>query len=232
MLSDLENWNNLFILRRNAKATSEEVRCRLDTVGEFHLGEMCNKFMCGSLVMPHTSRNSNASGKASSRTRKSTLSPAKAKKENTAATGLRNRRPTLSTGSQTLFATVDGTLGSILGIDARTAAFFSTLERAMARSIKPVADLSHDEFRTFDADRRIHPAHGFVDGDLVESFLDLDQGTMQRVVKEMNRDGGWEIESHANTIDVDEEGYITPENNVMLLVEDVLAMVEEMTMFH
>ena len=227
-----ENWNNLFILRRNAKATSEEVRCRLDTVGEFHLGEMCNKFMCGSLVMPHTSRNSNASGKASSRTRKSTLSPAKAKKENTAATGLRNRRPTLSTGSQTLFATVDGTLGSILGIDARTAAFFSTLERAMARSIKPVADLSHDEFRTFDADRRIHPAHGFVDGDLVESFLDLDQGTMQRVVKEMNRDGGWEIEAHANTIDVDEEGYITPENNVMLLVEDVLAMVEEMTMFH
>ena len=227
-----ENWNNLFILRRNAKATSEEVRCRLDTIGEFHLGEMCNKFMCGSLVMPHTSRNINVGGKAPSRTRKSTASPAKVKRENTVATGLRNRRPTLSIGSQTLFATVDGTLGSILGIDARTAAFFSTLERAMARSIKPVADLSHDEFRTFDADRRIHPAHGFVDGDLVESFLDLDRGTMQRVVKEMNRDGRWEIEMHTKTMDVDDEGDITPENNVMLLVEDVLAMVEEMTMFH
>jgi len=243
MLSDSiylgsENWNNLFVLRRNAKAASEEVRCRLDTIGEFHLGEMCNKFMCGSLVMPHTSSTSasaSASGKPSSRTRKSASSPAtKTKKESKTAAGSRARRPNVSIGSQTLFATVDGTLGSILGIDARTAAFFTTLERAMARTIPPVGDFSHEEFRTFDAERRVHPAHGFVDGDLVESFLDLDRGTMQAVVKAMNNDGGWDIETHAKSKDIDDDndGNIASENNIVLLVEDVLAMVEEMTMFH
>ena len=226
-----ENWNNLFVLRRNAKASSEEVRCRLDTIGEFHLGEMCNKFICGSLVMPHTSNSS--SGSAAQRSRKSTASPTKAKKENVAPGGLRTRRPNVCVGSQTLFATVDGTLGSILGIDARTAAFFSTLERAMARKIQPVGDFSHEEFRTFEAERRVHPAHGFVDGDLVESFLDLDRLTMQGVVKEMNRDGGWELETHTKNKDTDDEvGELAGENSIILTVEDVLAMVEEMTMFH
>lgn len=104
----------------------------------------------------------------------------------------------------------------------------------MARTIPPVGDFSHEEFRTFDAERRVHPAHGFVDGDLVESFLDLDRGTMQAVVKAMNNDGGWDIETHAKSKDIDDDndGNIASENNIVLLVEDVLAMVEEMTMFH
>jgi DNA damage-binding protein 1 len=33
-----ENWNYLF-----AKAQSKEIRCQLDTVGEFRLGRKCNK---------------------------------------------------------------------------------------------------------------------------------------------------------------------------------------------
>ncbi|KAL3805655.1 hypothetical protein HJC23_005899 [Cyclotella cryptica] len=48
-----ESFNNLFILRHNANASSEEARVRLDTVGEYHLGEMPNKFMGGSLIMPN-----------------------------------------------------------------------------------------------------------------------------------------------------------------------------------
>ena len=74
-------------------------------------------------------------------------------------------------GSQTLFGTVDGTLGSILGLDGPTAAFFSTLERCMERVIQPVGNFSHQQFRAFSAEQRIHPSHGFVDGDLCESFL-------------------------------------------------------------
>merc|ERR1711935_881508 len=62
-----ENWNNLFVLKRNAKAQNEEVRCRLDTVGEFHLGEMCNKFMSGSLVMPSNSGTESSSRGGSGR---------------------------------------------------------------------------------------------------------------------------------------------------------------------
>jgi DNA damage-binding protein 1 len=135
-----------------------------------------------------------------------------------------------------LYATVDGTLGAILGLDARTAAFFKTLERAMAKTITPIGDFGHAEYRAFDAERRVHPSHGFVDGDMVESFLDLDRDSMEMVVKEVNRDGGWDIDSftlrrNQHGDDEDEDGEDL-ENQLALTVEDVLAMVEEMTMFH
>jgi DNA damage-binding protein 1 len=143
------------------------------------------------------------------------------------------------TGSQTLFGTVDGTLGVILGLDGPTAAFFSTLERAMAKTIRPVGDFDHQLYRACQTERRIHPAHGFVDGDLVESFLDLDRGTMDAVVNEMNRDGGWEVDDaiavrstdHGNN-NTDGAAAAETETPPELSVDDVLAMVEEITMLH
>lgn len=226
-----ENWNHLFVLRRNTKASNEEVRCRLDTIGEFHLGEMCNKFMCGSLIMPHSTSSSAGRRKVALRM----TSPTKGgSREGKVPAATRAFRPTVTIGTRTLFATVDGTLGSILGLDARTTAFFKTLERAMAKTIPPVGDFGHDEFRAFNCERRVHPSHGFVDGDLVESFLDLDRPCMEAVVKELNRDGGWDIDNFAvrNQIGDDDEADEAMENELELSVEDVLAMVEEMTMFH
>ena len=226
-----ENWNHLFVLRRNIKASSEEVRCRLDTIGEFNLGEMCNKFMCGSLIMPHSTSSSAGRRKVALRM----MSPNKGgSREGKVPAASRAFRPTVVIGTQTLFATVDGTLGSILGLDARTTAFFKTLERAMAKTITPVGDFGHDEFRAFNCERRVHPSHGFIDGDLVESFLDLDRPSMEAVVKELNRDGGWDIDNFAvrNQIGDDDGADEAMENELELSVEDVLAMVEEMTMFH
>jgi hypothetical protein len=262
-----ENWNNLFVLRRNTKAQSEEVRCRLDTVGEFHLGEMCNKFMSGSLVMPSsTNTNTNNSGSSGSNTiigggdsqsgtgavRRSLASPKKASASSdnnsgskvaasasavSPAAAMRTKRPAVTIGSQTLFGTVDGTLGVILGLDGPTAAFFSCLERSMQRVIVPVGNFSHQQFRAFNAEQRIHPSHGFVDGDLVESFLDLDKNTMKLVVQQMNRDGGWEIDDSsfaagANEKEEDATVGMDDDQRPELSVDDVLAVVEEMTMLH
>jgi len=234
-----ENWNNLFVLRRNTKATSEEVRCRLDTVGEFHLGEMVNKFMSGSLVMPANSHESSSSSSANRNRRRPLASPVKgdlsASPMASSGTISRSRRPTLTIGSQTLFGTTEGTLGAILGLDGPTTAFFSCLERAMQKVVQPVGNFSHQRFRAFNAEQRQHPSHGFVDGDFVESFLDLDRSSMEQVVKEMNRDGEWESDDSAYTAagrieagDAMEDGSCRPE----LLIDDVLALVEEMTMMH
>jgi DNA damage-binding protein 1 len=249
-----ENWNNLFCLRRNKAASAEEIRCRLDTIGEFHLGEMCNKFMSGSLIMPVSSSSSNNS--SNRRTSRRTATPQKKWSESspknsnsaastsaTSAPASRVRRPIVITGSQTLFGTVDGTLGVILGLDGRTAAFFSTLERAMAKTIRPVGDFDHQLYRACQTERRIHPAHGFVDGDMVESFLDLDRGTMDAVVNEMNRDGGYEVDdatavvrtttttSAADRTDAADAAE-TDAPPSELTVDDVLAMVEEISMLH
>lgn len=239
-----ENWNNLYILRRNTKATSEEIKCRLDTVGQYHLGESVNKFISGSLTMAQASSASSVSASSGGGiTRRGSPSKMISKDSSlsTSSSPLRVRRPVVKIGSQTLFATVDGTLGSILGLDARTAAFFTTMERAMAKHVTPVGNLSHAEFRTFSVEQRIHPAQGFVDGDLVESFLDMDRKTMQIIVQAMNRDGGWEIEQHDpnkklenedDSADLESSNSNQQQQQQLLSVEDVVAMVEEMTMFH
>lgn len=215
-----ENWNNLFCLRRNTASTSAEVQCRLETVGEFHLGEMCNKFLQGSLVMPVSSSKS-----------KQRATPESPSKSNRVAA----RRPPVTTGSQTLFGTVDGTLGVILGLDGKTAMFYSCLERAMSTTIKSVGDLDHRLFRAVQANQRVHPAHGFIDGDLIESFLDLDQALMEKVVTEMNRDGGWEADDEDTAMIPVRENSSGNEADLErgdLSVEDVVTMVEEMTMLH
>jgi len=241
-----ENWNNLFCLRRNTASQSEEIRCRLDTIGEYHLGEMCNKFMCGSLVMPVSSSNAGSGNSATSKHRRRMAgSPQKKKAASSpgkASAGGSGRRAVVVTGSHTLFGTVDGTLGVILGLDGRTAAFFGTLERAMAQVIRPVGDLSHSRYRSVEAEHRVHPAHGFVDGDLVESFLDLDRTTMEAIVAEMNRDGGWEVDEsvlRTGSATASASGGKEPgtddgmdEDRPELTVDDVLAMVEEMAMMH
>jgi DNA damage-binding protein 1 len=46
-----ENYYNLFTLRKNTDATTDEERARLEVVGEFHLGDLVNRFRHGSLVM-------------------------------------------------------------------------------------------------------------------------------------------------------------------------------------
>ncbi|CAJ1931101.1 unnamed protein product [Cylindrotheca closterium] len=231
-----ENWNNLFVLKRNAKAQNEEVRCRLDTVGEFHLGEMCNKFMSGSLVMPSNS-GTEASARSGSRRRSSILaSPMKRGSVSGKVAGsqgaLRTRRPGVAIGSQTLFGTVDGTLGVILGLDGPTAAFFSCMQRSLQTAVTPVGNFNHQQFRAFNAEQRIHPSHGFVDGDLIESFLDLDKSTMQKVVDEMNRDGGWEVDESSLVSNDKNDSDMKDADRVDLMLEDVLAVVEEMTMLH
>jgi DNA damage-binding protein 1 len=74
-----------------------------------------------------------------------------------------------------------------------------------------------------------------VDGDLVESFLDLDKSTMELVVQQMNKDGAWDTtnstftggeEKSSDAVDIDDG------NRLELSVDDVLAVVEEMTMLH
>ena len=186
-----ENWNNLFVLRRNVDATLEEVRCRLDTQGEYHLGEMVNKFERGSLVM-RTGDDGNSQ---------------------------------ISVGSHTLYGTVDGSIGCVLGLGALDFAFFRSLERCMASEVIGIGGFSHQEFRAFVAERRMHPSRAFVDGDLIESFLDLNRGQMESVISRMNADGGWDVLDDSSEL-------LADQSKKVLTVEEVLSRVEEMSRLH
>jgi DNA damage-binding protein 1 len=52
----------------------------------------------------------------------------------------------------------------------------------MTRIIKPVAKIEHDFWRNFSTERKVEPACNFIDGDLIESFLDLKREKMAEVV--------------------------------------------------
>jgi DNA damage-binding protein 1 len=152
----------------------------------------------------------------------------------------------MTIGSQTLYGTVDGTIGSVLGLGGKTFAFLSALQRAMDAIVRPVGDLSRANFRAWRRDQARHGACGFIDGDWIETFLDLNRPTMERVVGEMNADPRWSIRDDGkgfgdrdsvrqNLMDTDEGMGVDPptsSNARTLSVEDVLGAVEELSMLH
>ncbi|KAL9191600.1 hypothetical protein ACHAXT_001306 [Thalassiosira profunda] len=190
---------------------------------------MVNKLMGGSLVMPSSSSAGSGSGASAD--------------GKMAATEKSSRKIDITIGSQTLYGTVDGTVGTILGLGGKTLASLSALQRAMDAIVRPVGDLSRGHYRAWEQDQRRREACGFVDGDWIETFLDLDGPTMAMVVAEMNRDKRWRIrdegrgfeagsEDPQNMMDADYQGTAATAGASELTVEDVLGAVEELSMMH
>ncbi len=149
--------------------------------------------------------------------------------------------------SQMLYGTVNGTIGSVLSLCGKTYAFLAALQRAMDAIVKPVGDLSHAHYRAWRRDKTRHGACGFINGDWIEKFLDLDRPTMDRVVGEMNADPRWSIcddrkefgardNVRQTLIDTDEGMGTNPPSSASgvrtLSVEDVLGSAEERSMLH
>lgn len=61
--------------------------------------------------------------------------------------------------------------------------FLSDLERSLASVIKGVGKIKHQFWRSYHTEIRTEPSEAFVDGDLIESFLDLSKSDMLAVVE-------------------------------------------------
>lgn len=140
-----ENSYNIYVLRKNSDAATEEERGRLEVVGEYHTGEFINRFRRGSLVMKLP--------------------------DSEVATF-----PTL------LYGTVDGSIGVMATIPQPWFEFLSTLQDAMRKVVRGVGGWDHASFRTFSNERKTSPARGFVDGDLIGSFLDQSKEKQAQIV--------------------------------------------------
>uniref|UniRef100_A0A061SBD9 DNA damage-binding protein 1 n=1 Tax=Tetraselmis sp. GSL018 TaxID=582737 RepID=A0A061SBD9_9CHLO len=148
-----EHGCNLFTVRRNAEAVTDDDRMRLEPVGEMHLGEQVNRFRRGSLVM---------------------------------------RLPDSELGSvpTVLFGTINGVIGVVASLPKATFQKLERLQAALRKVIKGVGGLSHAEWRSFENERKVGSGHPdeqrcFVDGDLIEQFLDLRRDKMEEVAAEM-----------------------------------------------
>ncbi|DAZ92907.1 TPA: LOW QUALITY PROTEIN: hypothetical protein N0F65_013069, partial [Lagenidium giganteum] len=160
---------NLFTVQRNSGAASDEERGRLETVGEYHVGEYINRFRFGSLVM----QNQNQVGSSSSEmvdvgqpqldvaTKKSATSPD-------------------GQHQSMLFGSASGMIGVILPITKEQYQVLVRVQNALNRVIKGVGGFSHKEWRMFENRRSVAEARNFIYGDLVESFLDLSKSEMMK----------------------------------------------------
>ncbi|CAD7703040.1 unnamed protein product, partial [Ostreobium quekettii] len=80
-----------------------------------------------------------------------------------------------------LYATVNGQVGVIASLPEGLYLFLEKLQEALRKVIKGVGALDHKSYRMFQNERRTVDAHHFVDGDLIEMFLDLKREKMDEV---------------------------------------------------
>lgn len=139
-----ENSFNLFTVRKNSDAATDEERGRLEVVGEYHLGEFVNCFRHGSLVMR--------------------LPDSEA-----------SQIPTV------IFGTVNGVIGVIASLPQEQYLFLHKLQQNLVKVIKGVGGLSHEQWRSFSNERKTVDSRNFLDGDLIESFLDLNRNRMEEI---------------------------------------------------
>ncbi|PVD33437.1 hypothetical protein C0Q70_04693 [Pomacea canaliculata] len=91
--------------------------------------------------------------------------------------------------------------------------FLLEVQNRLAQVIKSVGKIEHSFWRSFHTERKTEPAQGFIDGDLIESYLDLSRDKMQEVVQGLQIDDGSGMKRDAT-------------------VDDLVKTVEELTRIH
>lgn len=112
-----------------------------------------------------------------------------------------------------LFGTVNGTIGIVAQLPQELSAFLTQVQAKLSKVIKSVGKIDHSFWRCFSNERRVEPATGFVDGDLIESFLDLPRSSMEEVASGLQIDDGSGMKKECT-------------------VEDLVKNVEELTRIH
>lgn len=152
----------------------------LETVSEWNVGDLIQKFQFGSL---------------------GNIDP-----------DLKSSTPTASTllSSSLLFATVNGAIGIIADLTEERYKLLWHVQNNMTKVIKSIGGFNHSDWRNIAATlERKEERSYFIDGDLIESFLDLTPQQMQQV-----------IDGHNNGKRLDYS------------IEDVCKVVEELMSLH
>jgi len=157
-----EDFGNIFILN-DQSSPGQEPKSKLATSGEYHLSDHINVF-CAST---HN---------------ESQLESADPDLMDSAVNVRVNQRKYNSI----FFGTVNGAIGAIIMLNETMFKFFTVVEKCMKSMLGSISGLSHEDSRMFQNNRRSSPKKNFIDGDLVERFLDLSHEDMQAAMKIIN----------------------------------------------
>ncbi|XP_048886334.1 DNA damage-binding protein 1 [Brienomyrus brachyistius] len=117
------------------------------------------------------------------------------------------------TQGSVLFGTVNGMIGLVTSLSEGWYSLLMDLQNRLNKVIKSVGKIEHSFWRSFHTERKTEQATGFIDGDLIESFLDLGRAKMQEVVSTLQIDDGSGMKREAT-------------------VDEVIKIVEELTRIH
>uniref|UniRef100_A0A669DGL7 DNA damage-binding protein 1 n=1 Tax=Oreochromis niloticus TaxID=8128 RepID=A0A669DGL7_ORENI len=117
------------------------------------------------------------------------------------------------TQGSVLFGTVNGMIGLVTSLSEGWYSLLLDLQNRLNKVIKSVGKIEHKRWRSFHTERKTEQATGFIDGDLIESFLDLGRAKMQEVVSTLQIDDGSGMKREAT-------------------VDEVIKIVEELTRIH
>ncbi|XP_061722151.1 DNA damage-binding protein 1 [Cydia pomonella] len=115
--------------------------------------------------------------------------------------------------SPVLLATVTGAICLVVQLTQELYEFLQQLQERLTHTIKSVGKVPHSFWRSFNTDIKTEPAEGFIDGDLIESFLDLSRDKQKETVKGLQIDDGGGMMRDAT-------------------VDDLVKIVEDLTRIH
>lgn len=84
-----------------------------------------------------------------------------------------------------LYGTTSGAIGLVTQIPPPFYEFLRNLEYKLVSVIKSVGKIEHNFWRSFNTDLKTEACEGFIDGDLIESFLDLNHDKMTEVAAQL-----------------------------------------------
>uniref|UniRef100_A0A9L0ICD7 DNA damage-binding protein 1 n=1 Tax=Equus asinus TaxID=9793 RepID=A0A9L0ICD7_EQUAS len=117
------------------------------------------------------------------------------------------------TQGSVLFGTVNGMIGLVTSLSESWYNLLLDMQNRLNKVIKSVGKIEHSFWRSFHTERKTEPATGFIDGDLIESFLDISRPKMQEVVANLQYDDGSGMKREATA-------------------DDLIKVVEELTRIH
>ena len=148
---------NMFVCHRESGASTDEERQQMAEVGQIHVGDYINVFQHGSLVMQNLGDTRYNVGKVS---RKCFVDTSNASIPHTGSI---------------LFGSVGGAIGLVTQLPQDFFEFLHELQARLTKVIKSIGRIEHSNWRSFSSDKKDEACEGFIDGDIIESFLDLDR---------------------------------------------------------
>ncbi|XP_028177041.1 DNA damage-binding protein 1 [Ostrinia nubilalis] len=112
-----------------------------------------------------------------------------------------------------LLATVTGAICLVVQLPQELYEFLHQLEERLTHTIKSVGKIPHSFWRSLNSDITTEAAEGFIDGDLIESFLDLSRDIQKETIQGMQIDDGDGMKRDAT-------------------VDDLIKIVEDLTRIH